>query len=273
MPPRPKQRRAFTLIELLVVVAIIALLTAILLPALRGVRDAARLATCGSNLRQLGAAIHTYAIENDGLIPRGPAAGPAHPFWDFGRAAVATNQLWTGAEAALPLRHNGLGILLDSGMEEPRVLFCPGDDTFNLAREIPKLRSERAAWGSYIYRQLDHLAPGYEQGRLDVLGANKVDNIRVPVEALALDTNSLGPEQYQAWHTNHGAAAVNIVFRDGAVRKFANRHEALAIPAEVFPDPLQILEAIDQLLTNADVAYHTGRPDEAPRIGEATDGS
>ena len=69
------RRRGFTLIELLVVIAIIALLMAILMPALQRVRKQAKGVVCKSNLRQIGLAANLYAEEYEQYVPRGLAGG------------------------------------------------------------------------------------------------------------------------------------------------------------------------------------------------------
>ena len=95
-------RRAFTLIELLVVIAIIAILAAILFPVFAQARDAARKATCQSNLKQFSVAFAMYASDYDGLYPN-----------PGGRGVVGNT--FNGAAWYSATRNTGNNQVMDSG--------------------------------------------------------------------------------------------------------------------------------------------------------------
>lgn len=76
-----QNQKGFTLIELLVVIAIIALLLAILMPALQRVKKQARGVMCQANLKQWGTIFAMYTDQNNGFFPERKSGGDAYGRW------------------------------------------------------------------------------------------------------------------------------------------------------------------------------------------------
>jgi prepilin-type N-terminal cleavage/methylation domain-containing protein len=73
----------FTLVELLVVIGIIAVLVALLMPAVQGAREAARRTDCINKIKQLGLAVLAYETQNGVLPPGGTMSGTSGTACNF----------------------------------------------------------------------------------------------------------------------------------------------------------------------------------------------
>ena len=116
------KRRGFTLVELLVVIAIIALLMAILMPALNRARELGRRTVCGGNLKQLALAWVMYADENggdlvDGLAGHDDGAAPPNIIGWVGKVN-------SGDTDRVQIANIKQGTLWDYA-KNPKVFKCP----------------------------------------------------------------------------------------------------------------------------------------------------
>jgi prepilin-type N-terminal cleavage/methylation domain-containing protein/prepilin-type processing-associated H-X9-DG protein len=191
-PPADRRRHpanGFTLVELLVVIGVIAILVAILLPALNRAKEAGTRATCMNNLRQAGMAIVSYVTDNKGRlpVPSKVTAGPSDAI------------LWQPARIA-DINSQGLGKYLGLTPQSLGAWRCPSDDqaeTRRLAGKYP-----------FTYSINDNFAGG---GIANVTLLRQVRNPSEKVYVLEENGPSLDDCSATLWNVRGQWATVSMV--------------------------------------------------------------
>ena len=232
MRRRSNSRRAFTLIELLVSIGIIAVLLAILFPAISKVRQQMVVTQCASNQRQLALGVILYASANNGNIPT--PRKPANQGISGWEPLLSTylsdrNPL---AETLVSKNPVGFGILYATGyVRDPRVFYERDHRNPLASYDSYNLRSGFGAAANDLVRSAYYCNPhaitslsrphvttdintryGIQSGCALFSLAGKKPTPEYDI--LVMDRPSLGDSR-----RNHGYAW-NIAFRDGSVRTF-----------------------------------------------------
>jgi len=141
-PTGRTRAEGFTLIELLVVIAIIAILAAMLLPALSNAKERAKRISCLNNLKQLDMAVMIYSSDNNDLVPAAqytPQSG--HGPWET--YLLAGNMGGNGQPAAATMQATNHGVLYTSKL-------LTGGKTFYCPSMTEKVSGGRFVYDSYV---------------------------------------------------------------------------------------------------------------------------